>query len=56
MNSIDPIEDLNEDNSKDNQNNDIKNSSSLFRNGFIKKQYGNLSSKEQSSKITCTIS
>ncbi|CAF2997562.1 unnamed protein product [Rotaria sp. Silwood2] len=55
MNYIDPIEDINQDNSIEKHTNDINSSSSL-RNGFNRKQNGNLSSKEQSSKTICIIS
>lgn len=54
MNNIDPIEDQNEDNSTEKKSNEVNSSSS--RNGFNRKQSGNLSSKDHSSKTTCIIS
>ncbi|CAF3004203.1 unnamed protein product [Rotaria socialis] len=57
MNYIDPTEDPNEENSTEKHANETNSSSSSSsRNGFNKKQNGNLSSKEQSAKTICIIS
>jgi len=54
MNNIDPTENENEENSIKTRSNQANSTSS--RNGLNKKLNGNISSKEQSSKTTCTIS